>query len=355
MQSGKFLTAAGCPSRIARRVALGSLMIFLFSGAACPSTVKVPGSADQDQAPTVRIGYAKYTATPKPEAGDFKYATQSGTVLIPGADWGSDHMFIADASNPKGGVKELKLVVGRVRQPQQTVTNSQAIGSDGTALPSLSIPGTNGQGGIGPQPILLRFSSTDLFEATATATNFNGQTTSVTVVFDIDATPPIIHEFSVTPNDNHPDLGYINAGSAATLKWRVQCGNGVVGCKVELRGVDGEPQYANQILYLHSLNFSGTFNVTPTQKSKYTLTVTNVGGGNRPTSKTIQVSIYNPPQMSDLRPFYFKMSCNSAVTPCFTLLIYANDESQAKQLAEFQNIGCTATAISAQEFENGCR
>ncbi|HEX6183887.1 MAG TPA: hypothetical protein VFZ44_08265 [Pyrinomonadaceae bacterium] len=355
MQIGKFLTAAGCPSRIARRMALGSLAVFLFAGAACPSTVKVPGSADQDQAPAVKIGYATYTASPKPEAGDFKYATQSGDVDVPLSDGGKNYMITADATNPKGGVKELKLEVGQGVVTNQTVTHSQAVGSGGTALPSLGILGTDTRGGIGPQPILLGAGRDPAYFAKATATNFNGQATSIQVFFKLQATPPVIQEFSVWPNDSHPDLGYINAGDPATLKWRVACGANVMGCSVVIRGVDGEPDYRNPVLFLDRVGLIGDFVVRPAQKSKYTLTATNTGRGNLETSKTIQVSIFNPLPPSNLRTFCFKMNCNSTVNPCFTTCIVANDESQAKQWAESWYGGCTATAISPQDFENGCR
>src|SRR5205085_3981410 len=110
-----------------------------------------------------------------------------------------------------------------------------------------------------------------------------------------------------------PSLGYINAGSSATLTWHVSCGAGVPGCNVALRGADGEPQFSHQTLFLPALGFDGTFKVTPAQNSKYTLTVTNAGNGNLATSKAITVTLYHPPPMGGLQPFYFKMNCNSSV------------------------------------------
>jgi hypothetical protein len=53
--------------------------------------------------------------------------------------------------------------------------------------------------------------------------------------------------------------------------------------------------------------------------------------------------------------FYFKMTNNqSAGAQCFTLAIYALDEKTGKQMAEAQNGGFTAMAISYSEYVHGC-
>lgn len=352
--SGQSMAAASFSGN-GRRVALGSLTGFLFLGTACSEAVKVPKSAAQDQVPTVTIGYVRNTAGSNQPPGTFMTATQSGTLQLPTEDWQNKYVLTASASNPKGGIKELKLFIGQPgHEDIDTFTHSQTPDSNGEVLPSLSITGTNGQGGNGPTAILISPAGTPPEIATATATNFNGQTTSIRVVFAILAPPPTINEFSVTPNDNDPTLGRIYASGSATLKWKAFCGPGVSLCNVTIRGADGEPQYTHQTLVLPGLQFNGTIKVTPQQNSKYTLKVTNVGNGTLSTSKSVTVSIYQPPSMSGLQVFYFKINCNSSILPCFTQVIYSQTKMQAQQLAILLNGNCTATEVSAQEFLNGC-
>lgn len=332
---------------------LSALFISSLLGAqaGCLPQVKVP-PLGADSPPKVKIGYVK-KALSNQGPNDFFAATNPGPLNLPTADANSDYLVTASATDPSGPIKTITLAIGQGGRAYQTITNSQTLDASGTALSTLGIIGTDGHGGVGGQGITATAGNNPSIEATVTATNFNGQSTSMTVIFNVAPGAPRVNDFSVTPNDHDPTIGYINAGSSATLSWSASCGAGVSGCNVAIRGGDGA-NYAHPVLNLPALGFTGSFKVTPAQNTQYTLQVTNAGQGGLSASKSLTVSLYTPPSTSGLQPYYFKMSCNSQVTPCFTIMVYAQSESQGKQLAEQQNGGCTAQAISAQDFVGGC-
>ncbi len=153
--------------------------------------------------------------------------------------------------------------------------------------------------------------------------------------------PPKILSFSASPND-----GYVNVGSPATLSWKVvDC---ALHCRVSITGVDG---LGATNFNVSRLPTNGSVNVTPPYNSVYTLTAASDGGT---VSANKSVTLYGT-TMTSGSIFYFKMTnANSQVTPCFTLAIFAPDAAIAKNLAEQQNGGYTATQIDASELVTAC-
>jgi hypothetical protein len=161
-------------------------------------------------------------------------------------------------------------------------------------------------------------------------------------------TPPAtqISSFSAAPNN-----GYINVGEAAALSWTVSfCGS---NCQISLQGKDG-PSYSNPVLNASKLPTQGTFKVTPKNTlTQYTLTASGTGGSDA-SSRVVQLYASGP-ACSGCAWFYFKMTSGSVVTPCFTVAQYAKDENTAMQIAESQNGGYSAQAISYAQFVAGCQ
>lgn len=291
------------------------------------------------------ITYLMKVRSNEPPA-DVVTARHSGNLDLPTTSNLRDYVVMASAINPKGGVKELTLTVDRSGTVLKTIKHTQDVSPTGEVVPSLSITGTDGAGGIGPQEILITARNDPSLSATATATNFNGQTSSIHVVFNVIPGPPSIIEFSASPD-------HINVGEAATLTWSTRCGTAVPGCNVNLRGSDGV-NFSDPLLWISALPGTSSFSVSPTRSTltRYTLTVTNSGGVS--VSKPLIVQIYNPQTGANLQPFFFRMTGASQVTPCFTVLVWAPDQATATQLAERDNGGFTATAISQADFERGC-
>lgn len=316
-------------------------VLVLTALAGCPKPVQIPSSADLDQAPAITLGYM-IKAYPNEAPAAWQTTSRSGNLDLPTDTITRDYLITASANNPKGGVKTLTITV-RGATP---ITTSQTPDAKGEVMPELSIIGTDGKGGPGPNGIQLAAESNTT--VTVTATNFNGQTSSLVVNFNVVPGPPRVISFKATPD-------YMNVGESSTLSWQVACGTGAGGCNVALRGADG-PGYATPLLFLPALSFDGTFKVTPTRstQTRYTLTVTNAGPEKLATSQDVVVQLYAPPSGGGNQPFYFEMRGSSSVINCFTIMEFAPDEATAKALAESQNGGFTATPIDAQQFANGC-
>jgi hypothetical protein len=321
----------------------------LFLGLSCPKPVLPPPSPAQDAPPTVNIGYIP-KATSSGSSGAYEYTTQGGLLNLPTSEIYHDYLVTAAANDPLGGVKEIVLTISQSGRVLQSVKNTQTPDANGQVAPNLVIIGTNNAGGPGAYGILATAGISPVIEATVTATNFNGQSSTISAMFNVIPGPPMISNFSASPNG-----GYINVGQTATLTWDVSCGVGAGACNVALRGMDGV-NYSHQVLYVPALGFSGTFNVTPTWSTltKYTLTVTNAGAGGLAVSKSVVVQLYAPPQGSGLQPFYFRMSGPSWVNPCFVVVEYATDQTSAQAMAESQYGGYTATAITEQGSQTAC-
>jgi hypothetical protein len=153
---------------------------------------------------------------------------------------------------------------------------------------------------------------------------------------------PKITLFKATPTD------YISIGSSTSLVWNIS--NCSSECAIVLEAHNGLG-YSNLEFKWNGLPVSGNRQVTPTQtNTRYTLTATGSGYD----SKSVDVAWAQGQQCTNCSFYYFRMTSATSVTPCFTLAIYAKDASTAKAMAESQNGGFTATAISQQEYLNGC-
>lgn len=153
---------------------------------------------------------------------------------------------------------------------------------------------------------------------------------------------PNIVTFSASPNN-----GYIAVGSSAVLGWQIDhCDS---DCVVSLRGREG---LGNVVLDIPRLGASTSWHVTPHFNTWYTLRATN--GAGTTTSGEKEVKLYGTVSPGP-RPFYFRMTNpGSVVTTCFTLVVYASDQSSAQRAAEQSNGGYTATLIDASQLLTAC-
>lgn len=154
--------------------------VFL-SLSACTNSVSVPAGG-QDHAPVIKIN-----SYPVGGTGDVDCETVDTSAPVT-VTRGTEIMILGAATNP-GGVKEFSLTVNQGTKTLYDVKATAVIGSDGKVPDLLSIPGSNGAGGVGNTP--LDFTETgETVSVTSTATNFNNQTTTSTVDYrlPIDAT-----------------------------------------------------------------------------------------------------------------------------------------------------------------------
>jgi hypothetical protein len=168
---------------------------------------------------------------------------------------------------------------------------------------------------------------------------------------------PNIASFTAAPNN-----GYIYVGTSATLTWSIDNCDVPNTCTVELFGQDGpnfqnlapDPNSPSGVASWVNLPAKGLKAVAPTRstETRYTLQARSLSSTD--TKKKV-ITLYRPPPSDPGMYYYFKMTNpQSSVTPCFTLAIYAPNETTGKQLAEAQNGGYAATKITYQEFVGGC-
>jgi len=257
-------------------------------------------------------------------------------------------MIGGNAKNLAGGVKSFSMKFacwpGGILCPSiQTQTSAAPDQNNNNKVPTiLRIFGSNGSGGAGNQPLLFTLNGQDSSVVLdAAATNFNGMTTTLHVFYEVTPAPPTIESFDAAPNN-----GYVNVGSSAILSWKVSCFH---HCNYSLQGEDG----LNKVLNLPNVSSIGSLSVKPAWNTKYTLTATNDVGS---VSKDKWVTLYNGGQGQPAESvFYFKMTWQGGVNPCFTLAIYAPDAQTAKALAENENGGYTATQIDQTQFLTACQ
>jgi hypothetical protein len=306
----------------------------------CSHQVSVPAAAN-DQPPHITInGYViGGTGT---VSQDNVSSTQSVQVSL-----GAELQFTVTAANP-GGVQSLSYVFTHGTRTT-AVGTSATPDTDGKVLDQLTILGTDGAGNPGNTPVILAetpATSTVPIPASmsVTATNFNGMTTSILVTYIPTWQAPQIVSFTATPD-------YINIGSLSKLSWQIHgC---YAYCQVRVEGRDGlgfkdlVESHPNQSAF-------GSLDVHPTRSTHtlYTLTAENPQASTAsPKTVTVQLAPA-PPKPGQV--FFFKMTRPGGVTPCFTMAIYAPDPSTAKQWAEGQNGGYSATSITETQYYAGC-
>ncbi len=152
---------------------------------------------------------------------------------------------------------------------------------------------------------------------------------------------PTIQSFAAVPSE-------ITQGESSTLVWRT----------INDDWVNVTDDRYNLIVQRGSTD--GQTTVHPTQSTTYTLFAhsRNAGSGVGRSSQPVTVTVDTvppppPPPPPPEQIFYFVMrNPDSVIKPCFTIAVPAPDEQTAKALAETQNGGYTATAITEQEYNN---
>lgn len=233
-----------------KRLALAAVAIGLVG---CPLTVQrvtVPTDPSQDAAPIITL-----TATPLTPAGpgaqpDLEPGkTNVSTTTSVKVSRGGGVMLIGNARN-NGGVKSLTMTAARHGMAFLQGTASDTVDAKGTALNTLTIK----------SPDASPSSSFDLqvsdpIEVTATATNFNGQTTTIVVDY-----VPADLEIALTAKPG--TIGY-NTASSSTLTWSVLYG--VPPIKIELYPDLGPGPF----------QATGSTTVSPKANTTYYLNVTD--------------------------------------------------------------------------------
>ena len=223
--------------------------------------------------------------------------------------------FPAEGAHP-GSISSVKLVGGFSTDPKHTV-DVPAVGQ--VSVPIIGIP------------------SAYLVQPWTLIATGNCGAVKQTGQFQFQLAPPKIVSFEAVPN-------YINVGASAQLQWNVACPG---ACSVGIQGHDG---LGKTVLNLAKLPLQGSKFVQPAWNTKYTLTCTNPSGS---ISSDLWVTLHAPSQGCTV--FFLKMfNPQSAVTPCFTIAVCAQNEQAAIQMAQNANGGYTAEKIDEAQFLSAC-
>jgi hypothetical protein len=298
--------------------------------------IPVPGS---DQAPSIKI----INFVPGAQ-GDVDKDNVSSDSTVYTSD-PTKLMISAIATNLVGGVKSLSMKficnTGNVCQSAQT---SSTPDSNNKVTTVLRILGGNGSGGAGGQPFLFTIESGVWLNLDATATNFNGMTSTVHVLYRLKPTLPTIASFDVSPKFGNN--GLVSVGQPATLTWNASCSD---NCHF---GIQGHDAFNNLVLNAPNQYSIGKLIVNPSVDTRYTLTATNSVGS---VSKDMSVVLSGGGTQPTGMWFYFKMMCAACTTtPCFTEAVWAPDSGTAAGIVSNQNGGYSATQIDASQFSTAC-
>ncbi|MDA4112638.1 MAG: hypothetical protein OK474_01150 [Thaumarchaeota archaeon] len=162
--------------------------------------------------------------------------------------------------------------------------------------------------------------------------------------------PPVIESFTATPNDNDPKTGYVALGKPAVLSWKYagldyRDGVSIVGTDGQGKTVfnaKGIQSYSNQV---------NSLQVVPSANTRYSLQISGPGGS---ASDSLWVDVYNSKQDKGSW-FYFQMTDESDILPCFMLAVFAPDAASAKSLAEAQNGGYEAEQVDVNAYLASCQ
>jgi hypothetical protein len=144
----------------------------------CATGLVTPPTPNHDSLPTITIGYADITGLGPVPPTNPDYTRDTATTEIDVPTKGTGHQFAlwASAHNP-GGVKYLRLSVNTT----DTTTLVIAPDANGQVPTTIGIIGSNGAGAPGDQKIT--FQNTGANVVVATATNFNGGSSHITITF----------------------------------------------------------------------------------------------------------------------------------------------------------------------------
>jgi hypothetical protein len=157
-----------------------SLLALLLIGTGCSQGVTVPPAAN-DAPPVITVN-AFVVQQPSGYSGDVEPNKNNVTATTAvGVTQGAQVQFSGSAKNP-GGVKTFGLTIVQGGTIRYQVTTSSTPDANGRVPDLLSIVGTNGAGASGSQPMVVVMSSPVV--VTATATNFNAMTQTITVTYN---------------------------------------------------------------------------------------------------------------------------------------------------------------------------
>jgi hypothetical protein len=229
-------TKAAGKARIARKYAAAVTSLFLFSSG-CSTNVTIP-PAGNDTAPTITWN-AFVVQQPSGYSGDVEPGKENvSSTVSANITEGAHVQWSGSATNP-GGVQKFHVTLQQSGQVVADVTATAAPDASGRVPNLLSILGTNGAGGAGNQPIVAVMSKPVI--VSATATNFNAMSQTITVTYNpVPANiiiigggspgqppPPMTAQLFLTVNH---DLGPFQSSTAppdfcqATLTWNLTPG-----------------------------------------------------------------------------------------------------------------------------------
>lgn len=303
--------------------------------AGCPSELtKVPRPAN-DHAPQITLsGYAVGTGNI-----DIPSTTTSRTLHV---SHDTELKILGIATNA-GGVKDFELAFTGFL-PARKVSVTSTPDSNGDVPTALRILGTDNLGAV-PGPILLTFkfaNFTDDLQVVAKATNFNGNTTTITVHYVVDPEKPHVDSITTIPSD-----GRIPVGGTATVEWQTSCHATTYTVKVE--GREGDNRL---VLNMPNAPLNGSLRTTPRYDTNFTVTISNAAGSDSEHKWVTPRSNAAPPPATMY--FFFKITSNSPISPCRTRAIPAPDEATAEAIVKSENVGDTVTQITEQEFVQSC-
>lgn len=157
-----------------------NLTFWLLAG--CSTLVDIP-PANQDASPVITIN-----GFPVAGSGDVEKPNVTSTSIV-NVDLGMTLLISGSAKNPSG-VKTFSLTITQKAQTLYNVTTTSSPDANNKVPDLLSIIGTNGAGGVGGNAMTLTMSDPAI--VAATASNFNGMMTSVTVTYQPIATWALI-------------------------------------------------------------------------------------------------------------------------------------------------------------------
>ncbi|HEX5544034.1 MAG TPA: hypothetical protein VFX10_00990, partial [Nitrospira sp.] len=149
--------------------------IMLISVVSCSHQAPIPPTG-QDSPPTMTIN-AFVVQQPSGYSGDVDQANVSDSTSV-GVTSGARIMMSGSAKNA-GGVKSFTVSLRQANQTLFQVTATGVPDATGAVPDLLSILGTNGAGGPGNMPMVVMVEQP--VQVIATATNFNGMTSSITI------------------------------------------------------------------------------------------------------------------------------------------------------------------------------
>lgn len=140
----------------------------LLSVTACSQTVPI-SPAGQDAPPSMTWN-AFVVQQPSGDSGDVQPGKENASMTTSvNVTEGARVQFSGSANNPSG-VQQFEVRIEQAGRTVYDVTTTGPADASGQVSNVLNIPGTNGAGGSGNQPMVLTLSSPVL--VTATATNF---------------------------------------------------------------------------------------------------------------------------------------------------------------------------------------